>query len=404
MSETLVETRRRLRRRNRNWLLLVGIGIALTTYYTLAHKYPTPVVGGSFLIFYLLGVILHELGHATAALAAGGAVDYVTLGRRIQDQKPWRIRFLGLRWYLYGLTASGAVHSVFYSTNHYRLRQCFVIAMGPAVNLVLLVLGCVLMTMVPDDADGGLDPTRAAVFGLIAANIYLLFQSVPPRQLRGVGQATANDGLLFWRTLWYSDSEVKQIVDYAQSTRDMKLSAATAEDMSVDELLANHKREPHNLAYLWYLVQSLHEMDDARYSEFVLKLVELPKLSTNTLVSIIDTYLTWQIQHGPPDQPEAADRLSRKLLELDDCITTRGTRGSVLVDLGRLEEGKAILQDVLGCTRSTIDSAYANIFLALAAKSEGNPKGAREYAQAARKFDPTCPALKRVVNLLKPDE
>jgi Zn-dependent protease len=400
--ETREETKRRLRRRNRNSLLLGGLFIALATWFILEHRIPMAVIAGAFLVSYLASVILHELGHAAAAIAAGGAVNYITLGRHVKDRKPWRIRFLGLRWYLYGLPASGAVHLAFYSTRRYRLRQCFVIAMGPAVNLALLVLGCVVMPGFHEDADGGLDLGGGFVFGLILANGYLLLGSAWPRRVTGMGRITANDGLLFWRTLQYSDDEVRQFVEHAVSTRELRSTTAEAEDMTLEELLASHERDPGNIAYLWYLANALHENDDPRYPDFALKLLDLPNLTPKARVSTIDIYLTWQLQHGSPAQPDVADRLSRQLVELDDCTSTRGTRGSVLVDLGRLEEGKAMLQEVLARTNGPIEKSYSNIFLALAAKAEGDEARARELAQAARKADPACPALKRVADLLKP--
>jgi hypothetical protein len=57
---------------------------------------------------------------------------------------------------------------------------------------------------------------------------------------------------------------------------------------------------------------------------------------------------------------------------------------------------------VLEKTTSTIDKTYANIFLALAEKQQGNLNLAREHAEKAAQLDPNCPALKRVSDLLSP--
>jgi len=97
------------------------------------------------------------------------------------------------------------------------------------------------------------------------------------------------------------------------------------------------------------------------------------------------------------------DELSLELLEADPAnISIRGTRASVLVDLGRIDEGNAMLKEVLEKTTSTIDKTYANIFLALAEKQRGKLESAHEYARNAAKTDPGCPALKRVSDLLSP--
>jgi predicted Zn-dependent protease len=95
------------------------------------------------------------------------------------------------------------------------------------------------------------------------------------------------------------------------------------------------------------------------------------------------------------------DELSRELLKANpESISVKGTRASVLIDLGRLEEGQAMLNEVLEKTEATIDKTYANIFLALGAKQQGKLDLSREYAEKAAKIDPTCPALKRVSDFL----
>jgi hypothetical protein len=141
-------------------------------------------------------------------------------------------------------------------------------------------------------------------------------------------------------------------------------------------------------------------MNDPRLGDCLWKLAALPDVPPHVASELIDNFITNQLSVGPPFQPETTDALSAKLLDLEDSITNRGTRGSILVDLGRIEEGRMMLKEVLIKTTSRIDKIYVHIFLALAAKAEGNLALAREHAEKAAKIDPTCPALKRVSDLL----
>ncbi len=65
---------------------------------------------------------------------------------------------------------------------------------------------------------------------------------------------------------------------------------------------------------------------------------------------------------------------------LDNSVTCLGTRGSVLIDIGRIKEGRAILEEVLAKTESTIDKCYSHVVLAQAEEKGGNRKRATQLA------------------------
>jgi predicted Zn-dependent protease len=95
------------------------------------------------------------------------------------------------------------------------------------------------------------------------------------------------------------------------------------------------------------------------------------------------------------------DQLSQELIAANPGnISVMGTRGSILVDIGQIDEGKAMLIQVLEKTESLFDKSYTNIFLALAEKKQGNLEMARDYAERSAKLGPNCLALKRVSDLL----
>jgi hypothetical protein len=377
------------------FIILVVLLAVATAVFFYANDYPTVEILFSILISYALGVFVHELGHALAAVLTGGTVDCIRLGQRSKDSKPWQVHFLGMKWYIYSLPMSGDVHSLFYTTQFYRLRSCFVIVMGPFTNMALLLGAFWLIEMFPTG-----HPSRI-LLGCMIANGCILLYNVWPRNIRSYGLTTPNDGLLLWQTINYSDDETQRFVENAKQVRSSNENSILAKKLSIPELLTKHEAEPTHLIFLWYLTEKLRLAKDPRYLNFLLKLLEL-RIPEQTAGELIDAGLTGQLHQGAPKQPDVVDQLSQRLLKIDDCLSTRGTRGSVLIDLGRIEEGKTMLEDVLIKTTSTIDKTYANIFLALAEKQQGNIALAREHAQKAANIDPACPALKRVSDLLAP--
>jgi hypothetical protein len=68
-----------------------------------------------------------------------------------------------------------------------------------------------------------------------------------------------------------------------------------------------------------------------------------------------------------------------------DRPTLQGTRGAALVELGRHDEGKALLTPLAAPDQATsFDSFMSRGFLALAEHGLGNDAAARQLADAAR--------------------
>ena len=344
-----------------------------------------------------LGVCLHEYGHVLGAWSSGGHVKFVQLGSRYAKWKPWKVHFLGVKWLINSAPFSGSAHVVYLEGDHYRLRQCWMIACGPLVNLILLLAGILALYF------GHTETARPYLAGWCAAQVVLLFYSLIPRMHKLSGRVQPSDSLLFFKTLHYSDEEIDHAVQLNHASHKLAAENGELEKLDLPALLKKHEAEPGNLAVLWSLSFRLVASHDARCLPYLLQLLHDPRLPAPSLPSIIDIYLTNQLHAGPPENPEAADKLSQRLLEISDTISTRGTRGSVLVDLGRIDEGSTMLQDVLWKTKSELDKTYAHVFLALAEKHRGNLALAGEHAHEAARIAPDSPTLPRVADLLQLD-
>ena len=271
------------------------------------------------------------------------------------------------------------------------------IALGPIFNLLAVLGSAILLVNLELDHT---TRTFTLLFGWMLVNGYLVFGSLPPQTILYRGTTHTNDGRLFLDTLFYTRLEIETIVDYANLSRNFSEEAQLAVSLITSDLLAKCDTDPATPAYLWFAVLRLSHEKDPRHPEYLVRLVQRSDLPLENKTMAIDQFLTDQLHSGPPPDPALTDRLSTLLLASTDTVTTRGTRGSVLIDLGRIEEGKAMLHEVLEKTSNDIDRTYSHIFLALAAKHEGNLELAREHAQTAAKIDPHSLALPRVSNLL----
>jgi ABC-type molybdate transport system ATPase subunit len=97
------------------------------------------------------------------------------------------------------------------------------------------------------------------------------------------------------------------------------------------------------------------------------------------------------------DKISNAEELARELVVIEEgSATAKGTLGSVLVDLGKAQEGKELLQEVLTCSESRLDMVFTCVFLALAERALGNEGAALTHAKNARLINPKDPILQRL--------
>lgn len=84
-----------------------------------------------------------------------------------------------------------------------------------------------------------------------------------------------------------------------------------------------------------------------------------------------------------------ADRWSEEALALAPAtLTLQGTRGSVLVELGRLEEGEALLRTVWEQSASETDAAICAFYLGKAARLRGQRRQVHRWLKRAKTFAP----------------
>jgi hypothetical protein len=385
------------------WLVVFGLCLVRLSQAWSVQDFVRLVLYSACLWF-PLAIIVHELGHAFGARVIGATVLRIKLGLSVSPVgQHLSFRFLGFPWELYSLPMGGSVRYLHPSEpKFFKRKVAFVTAAGPLATLFASCVGYFCYLLSPP---GCIAPL---FLGWCLANAVLFVSTLLPITAKGGdGKPLPYDGLRIWRLLFMPEHEVLQNCFQAAIRKEFAIGKGREwlDDIPLPELIARYDADADKLGSLLVLIDRLGAAKDPRQNDYVAKLLAHPLASPATLQKFLDGYITHHLDDDTVRGNPLFDQFSEQLMNVSGhSITTRGTRGSVLIDLGRLEEGRALLLDVLAKTGSNVDKTYSNIFLALAEKQLGNLELARFYAATAAKLTPDCPPLKRIADLLEPSE
>ncbi len=146
----------------------------------------------------------------------------------------------------------------------------------------------------------------------------------------------------------------------------------------------------------------MNQVDASSILDECRKHLKTSDLAIEERIEQLDFFATCVLMYGATEFLAEADRYSEELYELKpDEWTVKGTRGSILIETGRLEEGMSILQEVMDKDPSAFDRAISASFLALAELKRNNVDVAAEWLRKSRDLDPNCGSLKRIEALLR---
>jgi Tfp pilus assembly protein PilF len=364
-----------------------------------------PMLWGSMNALLMLWILvlcipLHELGHAWAARLIGWKIDRIVLGTGRELAK---FRFLGFPWELHLMFTSGGATFANYSPARptFAKYASFIIA-GPLADFLLAVLS-ILLT--PDGSPWrlaplthGLEPLRALFWG----NVFLFVTALIPRVVFGVTGRTGNDGLLLWQLFTHPQSVLIKLRLYNLHLR--MAAEYNAGNLPEARALANEAllEDPDNKhlhSFRKSLALEAGDIEAALSGSLVFsKRLDLTPeelgLSCNSLAYIY-AFL------DDTDSLAKADTLSQQALAaLPDNIYALGTRGTVLIALGRYAEGEKIILSSKPEAKQPSAHAQNLCWLALAAGRQGRLDEAHQLLAEARRIQATCFMLPRVEQAL----
>lgn len=127
-------------------------------------------------------------------------------------------------------------------------------------------------------------------------------------------------------------------------------------------------------------VKTLLRQGDVGAATVLSRSVVLP-LNGAYKLAVLDCFACFPIMEGFKNFLPAADEFTREALDIQPKnLTLKGTRGAILVELGRIDEAEPLLNEVHTTSEADHDQRISAFYLGLIAKARGNPDGARTFA------------------------
>jgi Peptidase family M50 len=316
---------------------------------------------------FAIGIVCHELGHLFFAAIGSIPIRLIVIGL---GPLLLRRRFGKTLLELRAWPLSGAV-TPYPVVNHRWFRSALFIFGGVLGNVAVI---CLLAGL---DAVGAAPRAAGDVLGpIVFAQVFIVVVNLAPVSVKVGGARVPTDGLRLLRLLWQPRDEAAQLralhaavlSKYSNGKLELPMSSASSRVLS------------HHLSLYDLAIDA-----DAR-REALMRELEGRDLMREERMYVLDSLVTDGLISGEPTVRPRLDEWSLEALTLGPEVRTlRGSRGAVLVELGRHEEGKALLAP-LAASKDTqpFDSLMTYAFLARAERALGDEAAARRFADAAR--------------------
>ena len=241
-------------------------------------------------------------------------------------------------------------------------------------------------------------PARYVLFVLILQLALTVYSSSYPAWDEIGGFSQPNDALqivLHWKTRGERRDRAQFYADVARYNQIASQGLSAATEAAFDDLAGKYSNEPDLRLLASGLLAAKGRFTEAR--SIIDDLLKPDSLAAADRAHYIDHLITLFLNYGIAEWANEIDRWSYDaLLASPNSVTLRGTRGSVLAELGRNAEARALLAEVLADTDSTIDRVFCHTYLAWLDAQEGKPDSARKHLKTAKSFAQPFPAIERI--------
>jgi hypothetical protein len=323
-----------------------------------------------FALWWLVGltvaVAVHEAGHLLAAIVGSIPIRQLSVG---VGPVLLRGRVGGAQLELRLLPFSGFV-SPRYVTGLRKGPLLLFLLGGVLANVALICLLAFLdavgaIRKLPQLVRDGLGP-------LVFAQLFLIVVNLIPFRVMIHGTRMASDGLQVLRLLRSSRATGTAYLAALDRYGDERLLRPSQAMPRIAQQLARSER--------WVDKEIRRDVEEALLEELA-----QGGLTRAEEMLVLDALITDGLLYGDPELRPRLDEWSRRALQLGPQVQTLlGSRGAVLVELGRYGEGKALLEKAAPANRSDpFGSVMNDIFLARAEHALGNTAAARRLITTA---------------------
>ncbi len=339
-----------------------------------------------WLVGHVLGIVVHEAGHALAAIATGMRVKKVVIGwgGTVFTCECRRVRIEFNR-----IPGGGVTHIA--GNIHLRKgAELFVLLAGSLGNLVLLVATVAVWYY-------GLLPVSAdyVILGFICAQIFLIIFALVPDAASVTGGGGCTDGTRIASVLKQKHGSLSPVAEchlhsLTPYVKGQKYSPTLSP--ASPRLIDIHYALHHSDAEL------PDEVVEAAGAE-----LDKGEMSLEEELMVLDALVTQAVVKGNQKLRAGMDAWSERAIARGAHISTiRFSRAAVLIEVGRFEEGKAMLGASTQPSDHPVDAILNTIFLAKAEAGLQNHREAKELLIQAdgRITDELSPEMQREVRPL----
>ena len=339
---------------------------------------------------FLVGSILpHELGHALVARLLGLRVFKVCIGN---GRTLFCCRLFGLDTEFKEVPVGGLTQCAPINTKWFKVKQVTHIFAGPFSNLLLCAITLLFLPL--EDAMNierlgeGLAPGHVFFF----TNLMILAQNLWPHTFSSPIGKLSSDGKLIWQTLFMKVGEIEKslFARYALEAMNCLEHQKQIEAQTwTDEGLARFPDNGILLNLRGILMLEGRNYEGARdcFKSLLAREDNSPGMRGLMLNNI--AYASALL--GDNESLNEADRFSQEAMSLIGWLpAVKGTRGTTLLQMGRIEESLPLLRESMDKAESTRAKAQNACFIAIGESRRGNVTEARIYLSAAKQLWADC--------------
>ncbi len=338
-------------------------------------------------VFFILSIIPHELGHAMAGRLAGWRVFAVVFG---VGQRLFKFHFRDILFSFHAFPLGGYTRLAPVNGHWFRLKRFFVYFAGPAVNG--LVAGTLFWIWRASWNEPGTIDVRLCCW----ANLWVMAVNLFPFHSKTLG--LPSDGKQLLKTFFKTPAEVEEL---------------RAQRFAVEALLRRDEYKDRKGALEWSQqglalfpsnfhllnirgILCLDQGDYLRAREIFHQIMPTQKPSKSNLnhYLILNNIAYVDVLLEDPALLAEADDFSKQAYQIGPWEPSFiGTRGSVLVAMGKLEEGIKLLNEAFQAQSTAGNKAENACHLAVAHARMKNLRTAEDYLDLARQLDPDCRSI-----------
>lgn len=349
-------------------VLFICLAVALICASVLTRDYWFIGIIVSPFLGLVAGIAFHELGHVLCAVLLSQPIRLISLGI---GPLLWRGRIGEIEVQLRAVPLSGCVYC--YPQAVVRMLPSLLALLGGALGNVALIwlVGTLVKAGVASEL--ALD-----CIGLIVlVQYFIIVQNLVPYWTTVDGLRASSDGM-----------QLLQLVagPWCGPTQAGLYYAAMLDDYGGADQATLRRANPRLIFHMlrsdrWTDMDARHDFQDSVQRE-----LGRGAVSREETILALDALVTSALIYRDSALQARLDAWSQEALRLaPDIATLRGSRGAVLVELGRYDEGKALLLPlVTGQPTKSFDTFMSCIFLAHAEHAMGNVVAARAFAATAR--------------------